>query len=502
MHVVLWDTRRSDVSKDFAGGYGVGQYHGHGGLAGRLIRHRYTRDRRPVALAFAHLAAIFRQLGHTAEYSEDRVPAGADVYVFNPSLITLPLERQAMEAALRQKPKPKVLVTGLVAYALPEAFADLDVVLVRGEAEQLLWKLDEVLAADRSTVDVGSVRDLDAIPYADWSLFEPHRFRIGYDFWKFPTGLIQQSRGCTFTCNYCPYIVVENATRFRDPERVVDEMRQGMRQYGFRSYKFRDPLFGLDRKRVYKLAELIGKLPKKIQFSIEGRIDLLKPEVLRELKKVGLTSITVGIETPNEDTLRHYKRAPIKDDKQREFVALCRGLGIRTVAGFMIGFPEDTRQSIISVLRYAQLVGPTYANFNIVTPYPGTEFFAQVMQDIADFDFAKYNVYTPVMKYRHLTSEQVTELHARCFVGYYFRSRYFAENAHLLWPWLRRLGLGRKYAAAVGANSAAPGERPSATNPVAVHQITGLRKDAAHPPGGPPTKARQRARNDAQQRAE
>ncbi|HVA46556.1 MAG TPA: B12-binding domain-containing radical SAM protein [Pirellulales bacterium] len=442
MRVVLWDTRKLDVAKDFAGGYGVGQFPVRGGWRGRLVRHAFKRDRRPVALAFAYLAAIFRQLGHDVEYSEDRAPTGADLYVFHPSLITLELERQAIQAVLRESPQAKVLVTGILAHALPEAFADLNVTLVRGEVERLLWKLDEVLAAGRGVVNVGSVRDLDALPFPDWSLFEPHRFRIAYDFWKFPTGLIQQSRGCTFACNYCPYIVVENSTRFRDPQRVVDEIREGMTRYGFRSFKFRDPLFGLDRKRVFRLVELIGRLPRKIQFSIEGRIDLLKVDVVKELKRVGLTSVTVGIETPNEETLRNYKRAPIKDDRQREFVALCRALGVRTVAGFMIGFPEDTRESIESVLKYAKAVGPTFANFNVVTPYPGTEFFNQVRQDIADFDFTKYSVYTPVMKYRHLTSEQVAELHTRCFVSYYFRSRWFAENAHLVWPWLRGLRTG------------------------------------------------------------
>ncbi|HUY89799.1 MAG TPA: radical SAM protein [Pirellulales bacterium] len=482
MRIVLWDTRQADVSKDFAGGYGVGQYHGRGGLGGKLIRHFYKRDRRPVALAFAHLAAIFRRLGHAVEYSEDRVPPGADVYVFHPSLVSLPLERRAMEAALRQNPKPRVLVTGLVAYALPEAFAGLDATIVRGEAEQLFWKLDEVLACEQGVVEVGSVRDLDALPPADWSLFQPHRFRIGYDFWKFPTGLIQTSRGCTFSCNYCPYILVESRTRFRDPEMVVAEMREGMEKYGFRSYKFRDPLFGLDRRRVFKLAELLGRLPRKLQFSIEGRIDLLKPDVLRALKEVGLTSVTVGIETPSEATLRQYERAPIEDDRQREFVLFCRSLGVRTVAGFMIGFPEDTRQSIISVLRYAHLVGPTFANFNVVTPYPGTKFFEQVKHEIADFDFSKYNVYTPVMKYRHLTREQVGELHARCFVGYYFRSRYFQQNAHLLWPWLARLGLGRKSAANVAPRRAdvAPRAAGVAAAPVNLTQIQGLRTDPPH----------------------
>lgn len=443
MRIVLWDTRKLDVAKDFAGGFGVGQYAGHGGPRGWLVRRAFKRDRRPVALAFAYLAAIFRRLGHQVEYSEDRVPLGADLYVFHPSLITLALERQAIEAALAQSPRPKVLVTGIVAQALPEAFAGLDVTLVRGEVEQLLWKLDEVLAAaSPAAVNVGSVRDLDLLPFPDWSLFAPRAFRVAYDFWKFPTAYIQQSRGCTLSCNYCPYIVVENKTRLRDPAAVAEEMRRGIAEHGFRSFKFRDPLFGLDRHRVWKLAELIGQLPRPVQFSIEGRIDLLKPDVLRELKRVGLTSVTVGIETPDEPTLRRYRRAPISDDRQREFVARCRVLGIRTVAGFMIGFPDDTAASIEAVLKYAKSVGPTFANFNIVTPYPGTPFFAEVREQIAQWDLTQYNVYTPLMQYRYLTPEQVSVLHARCFTRYYFRSRWLAENAALVWP--QTIGLLRR----------------------------------------------------------
>jgi radical SAM superfamily enzyme YgiQ (UPF0313 family) len=462
MHVVLWDTRQLDAAKDFAGGFGVGQFPGGGGVRGRVVRYFFKRDRRPVALYFAYLAAVFRQLGHRVEYSEDRVPRGADLYVFNPSLITLQLERRAMRQVLAQNPGSRVLVTGLTAYAIPEAFASLDVTLVRGEPEQLLWKLDEVLSSRERTVDVGRVQDLDALPFPDWSPFGPRRFRIGYDFWKFPTGLVQSSRGCTFTCNYCPYIIVENATRLRAPERVAEEMRQGIERHGFRSFKFRDPLFGLDRKRTLRLAEAIGRLPRKIQFSIESRIDLLRPETLRALVEVGLTSVTVGIETPAEETLRHYKRQPIKDDRQREFVALCRELGVRTVAGFMLGFPEDTEESIRGVLRYAKAVNPTFANFNVVTPYPGTEFFAQVKDQIADFDYTKYSVYTPVMKYQHLTPRRVSELHARCFTSYYFRSRWLRANAHLVWPRLRWLGVGGRRRGAVHPAPEPPAAAPSA----------------------------------------
>ena len=155
-----------------------------------------------------------------------------------------------MREVLAKNPRRKVLIIGLVAYALPEAFEGLEVTIVRGEPERLLWKLDDVLNGHTRTVDVGSVRELDHLPFPDWSLFDPSKFKIAYDFTRFPTGLVQQSRGCTFTCNYCPYIIVENTTRFRTPESVFEELRQGIQKYGFRSFKFRDPLFGLDRKRV------------------------------------------------------------------------------------------------------------------------------------------------------------------------------------------------------------------------------------------------------------
>ena len=84
----------------------------------------------------------------------------------------------------------------------------------------------------------------------------------------------------------------------------------------------------------------------------------------------------------------------------------------------MVGFPEDTEASILDVLAYARGVNPTYANFNIVTPYPGTEFFTQVKNEIEDFDFSHYSVYEPILKYENLSRDQVTALHTRCMPGF------------------------------------------------------------------------------------
>lgn len=443
--VALWDTRHNDAQKDFAGGMGVGMHPGAGGLRGRIVRMMYRRDYRPVAMNFAYAAAVLGRMGHQVRYLEDRLEP-ADVYLFNPSLLTLDRELEVIGQVKTRYPEARILVAGAVAWALTDLFVRAGGIVLRGEIEQLEHHWDTLLEGKQHRVDVGSVAELDSLPFPDWSLFSWKRFRVKYDFWRFPTAFIQQSRGCTFKCNYCPYIMIESKTRFRSPQSVLEEIRYGQKRYGFESFKFRDPLFGLNRKKAIELAEGIARLPKRIQFSVETRIDLMKQETLQALRDAGLTAITVGIETPSEETLKRYSRQPICDDRQREFVIRCREMGIRTVAGFMVGFPEDTEESITAVMDYARRVNPTFANFNIVTPYPGTGFHALAEDQIDDFDYSRYSVYQPVMRYQNLTPRQVTRLHARCFNKFYFRSRYFSDNARLLWPQLQRFEGARRAA--------------------------------------------------------
>jgi len=486
MRIILCDSRKLDASKDFAGGYGVGLFPGGPGLRAKVIRRFYTRDRRPTPLVWAYLAGAMKELGHQVRYAVDRLPRGADLYIFCPSLITLAVERQIIARLLQRQPAARVLVVGPMASVMPSAFDGLDVTIVKGEPEQLRFKLDEVLDQPQATVNLGILDDLDRLPMPDWSPLRPQRFRIGYDFTRFPTGLIQASRGCPLKCNYCPYIALDNSVRFRDPALVAEEMRLGIERFGFRSMKFRDPLFGANRKQLYELAERIGRLPRKIQFSIETRIDAMRPETLRLLRRVGLTSVTVGIETPHDETLARYRRAPIELDRQRQFIDTCRELGIRTVAGFMIGFPEDTDASIRRVLEYAKQVNPTFANFNVVTPYPGTPFFQQMRDRIADFDYSHYTVYTPVLRYDHLTAERVGWWLRKCFERYYFRWDYLRENAALLWPGLRRLGLGAARHASESPEASSRQDtphQPSAprpTLPLKVLEDKGLRHDGPH----------------------
>ncbi len=219
------------------------------------------------------------------------------------------------------------------------------------------------------------------MPWPDWSPFDYRRFSIKYDFWKFPTAFVQLSRGCTFTCNYCPYIIVENKTRFRDPQNVVAEIQHGFERYGFRSFKFRDPLFGLNRRIAWQLADSIRRLPYKIQFSIEGRIDLLREDTLHELQRAGLTSITVGIETPDEKGLLECNKKQNNNRDMVDSVKCIQRTGLEVQGGFIVGFDSDTPSIFQRQIDFIQKSGIVTAMVGLLQAPPGTRLYERLKKE-------------------------------------------------------------------------------------------------------------------------
>ena len=333
MHVVLWDTRRPHVLKDHAGGFGAGRLPPRRGVGHRLAERLLRTDRHPAAILYAHLAAAFARLGHHVQLAVDVLPP-ADLYVFVPALASLSREVAVMTQLLAERPAARVLVVGPVATVLPQAFAGLGVTVVKGEAEQLFWSLAEVLARPGVTANLGVLEDLDWLPPPDWSPLRPRQFRIAADFWQFPSVTVDASRGCPCGRSHCPARALDDAPRQRSIEAIADEIRHGMSRWGFRSFRLRDPARSLAGKRLFQLAELLEKLPQKMQFSLDARADRFSPETLRLLVRLGLAAVRVDLDARETD-----------DPRQAEFFDLCRNVDVRTVLEVTLGQPDDTDES-------------------------------------------------------------------------------------------------------------------------------------------------------------
>ncbi|MCR4412763.1 MAG: radical SAM protein [Thermoguttaceae bacterium] len=458
MHVVLWDPRNTGVWKDLAGGMGAARCEGWGGLAGRLVRF-WVRERRPPPLLLAHLVAALRRRGHTVEYVCGRFDRPADLFILRPALSTLAIEREAAARLLATHPRAKAMFVGPVASTLPQALDGLGAMIVKGDAEQLYWTLDEVLERPGATVQLGWLEDLDRLPLPDWSPFLPRSFRLGREFARFPSTFVEQSRGCPCRCDFCSHAHLDGV-RFREPEAVVDEIRHGVHAWGFRSFSLRGPAFGHDPRRTFELADRLLRAPERVVFSIKTRADCLRPEALRLLKRAGLACVVVDAAEP--DLPEPCGDVPAaRDAALEEFIAACRALGIRTVAEFVAGDPHDPRQSLLRALGRARRLRPTLAEFHLLTPYPGTEWFDRHAGEWNSADGVALTRTRAVLRYEGFKPEQIERLQRHCYCRF-----------HLRWAAVRDW-TGSRWSAFVGrlvrrpGPLVAPGAGPAALPPQA-----------------------------------
>ena len=199
--------------------------------------------------------------------------------------------------------------------------------------------------------------------------------------------------------------------------------------YGKPHIKFRDPLFTLDRDRCFRLAEAIAARRLPLSFECETRMDDLDEKLIRALHAAGLQEISFGVESPDPLVLKKVARRFIPYEHMRKMIRLCWELGIATTAFYVIGFLQDTEESIEDLIRFACDLDSTYANFKILTPYPGTPQFKQLKPLIFETNWENFDGYTLTFTHPVLTPRR-----ARLMLGMAY-SRFMGRPSQLV-NWL------------------------------------------------------------------
>jgi hypothetical protein len=90
------------------------------------------------------------------------------------------------------------------------------------------------------------------------------------------------------------------------------------------------------------------------------------------LYRAGLRGVCFGVESHSPDTLPKVARGPIPPRHQLAVVDHCRQRGIMTAAQYLLGFVQHDWASIAEMIAYSISLGSTFAQFKLLTPYPGT----------------------------------------------------------------------------------------------------------------------------------
>ena len=423
------------VNKDQMGGYGIGSFQGES-LRTRLVANLKRGGRRIPLLTMGYLAAILKKNAHEVMvYSaEDGQAPGADLYVIHSSIVESKYE-MAFAAKIKKANKNSLVgVVGPFASFYPDLYMQEADFTVKGEPEILFSTIKEKADIPKGIVESPEVKDLNELPFPDWDAFDLSR----YGYWPIllekPFVPILSSRGCSFKCNYCPYIVQYPQWRMRSAENTVEEIRQMVDRYQVKTFLFRDPLFTQGKGRAEAIAHgiLDAGLHRKVRWACETRTDLLNEDLIDLLYEAGLRGLNVGVESADLTVLKSANRNQSQVHRER-MIFYAEQKGVKVAAFYVFGLPADTPETIEGTIEYAKHLNTFAAQFHINTPFPGTPVYDMYKDSIVETDWEKYNSFTPVFKHPTMTSGELTGLREKVYREYYFRLGYLTKHwSHLM----------------------------------------------------------------------
>ncbi len=275
-------------------------------------------------------------------------------------------------------------------------------------------------------------KELEKLPLPKWELFPYQNYCYHPMLSVKPIATILSSRGCPYGCGYCPYPKNQgNIWRARNAENIFEEIMHDIKNYGFKGFFFRDPLFSLDIKRIEKLCDLIIRSGIKIRFVFETRPELLTKDLIKKLYIAGCRSINFGIEDIHPEILTQINRKPINLNKALEIINYCEKISIRTSCFFILGLPGSTKEKIEETIKWSLKLFPSQIEYKIATPFPGTNLYKIAKENnwIREESFGKLGGYSAAMQIsEELDPEYLEKRTIKAFNQFYYRPKYILRE--------------------------------------------------------------------------
>jgi hypothetical protein len=185
-------------------------------------------------------------------------------------------------------------------------------------------------------------------------------------------------RGCPYQCSFCTIINVQGRkSRYRSPDDVERVVRLNWTQ-GIDRFFITDDNFARNKEweaifdRLIKLREQDG-IPLGMLIQVDALCHKI-PNFVQKAKRAGVTRVFIGLENINPDNLAAAKKRQNKITEYREMLLAWKLQGIMTLAGYILGFPADTPETIRRDIAIIQKELPLdILEFFCLTPLPGSE---------------------------------------------------------------------------------------------------------------------------------
>lgn len=282
------------------------------------------------------------------------------------------------------------------------------------EINGLAWKSvnNEIVVNKESE----NIKTLDALPLADRHLIKELNYMN--------KNTMITTRGCPGNCKFCSSkafwgssIKVKSAkAMYEEIVWLLDEHKTNNIEKEF-YLEFLDDTFTIYPSRLNELCDLMIKNSLNIRWFCLSRLDSLTKPLMEKMYKAGLKIMQIGVECADQDTIEEIGKN-INLDKLEQVLADAKEIGIRIQLGFMIGFPNDTKELIVSRMEYAKYLWKEYklvkVSLTYNTPYPGTFYFDNSEKTglkINATDWRQFSIYNPIVSNKHIKEKDLAAVY-------------------------------------------------------------------------------------------
>ncbi len=235
------------------------------------------------------------------------------------------------------------------------------------------------------------IEDLDALPMPAWDLINLNKFEMDLNHYHNPKNLpikykaaIFSSRACPLACNFCDmFLVMGKKHRKKSIKSIVDEIEVLNKEYGVNFFSFMDDQLTLNRSHIIGLCDEILKRDIKMMFNTPNGlwVNSLREEVIAKMVEAGLVYANLAIEHGDDHIRNNVIGKNLERDKIYEANRLLKKYKVKTVGMFLMGFPEDTEQTLQN--SYNMMEDLELDNYSVQTviPFPETALFKQVVKE-------------------------------------------------------------------------------------------------------------------------
>ncbi len=192
---------------------------------------------------------------------------------------------------------------------------------------------------------------------------------------RHPATTLITSRGCPQACIFCTIQSVwgDQKWRSRTAMNVVDEIEQVVDEYGIREFYILDDSAGASKRRLKQVCEEIIRRNIDIRWTTPNGIAhwTLDADTLDLMKESGCYRVTFGIESANLET-RKYLGKPFPLEQAVDVIQHANKIGMWTICTNILGFPFETKESIMDTIEFNCTSGTDMAVFYLLCPHPGT----------------------------------------------------------------------------------------------------------------------------------